>query len=142
MKAKRLLMYFAIAASCLFGSCSDSEEPEKDVSLIGKWVSYNHDELDEFATSVVFREAMGDFNVTFSEKGATFFIPGYSDAGGGVVKSTYKEASPNSGKYVFQQAFDEYGFKITASHEKGYLQVLIGNEDWDWWDKYDCSKSK
>ena len=145
MSANQIFACFAFATVCFFSSCSKKQavEPEKeDVSLIGKWVSYNHDELDEFAYGIVFREAMNDFYVTFSETEATFFIPGWSDVGRGLVKSTYKEVSPNTGKYVFQQAFDEHGFKITVTHENDYLQVLIGNEFWDWWDKYDCGKSK
>ena len=140
MRTNFFLASVVLVGIMTLGACSkqQKQEEQEDVSIIGTWVSYNHDVMDEFAYGVEYREAGGDFKVIFTEKEAEFFLPNGEDH----FKSTYEETEPNSGKYVFMQAFNERDYKITAVHEKDYLLVMIGGTDMDWIDKFDCAKVK
>jgi len=141
--------YLLLALLLVIGFCSckkENETKEDSTSLIGTWVSYNLDILNE-AKNVESRIATSELTVTFTDTKATFKLSGenlYFDSGDGEymssITSSYSYYDDSETALVFDEAYSEYGYEIVAVFSNGSLTVRIGKRDWDEYYQYYCSK--
>ena len=132
----RKIIYLAsllAVVSTAFVSCSKERENEseqnEEVTLLGKWISYNIDELGEFG-EIVARRATNDYSVTFTETSATLVIEDMPD-GRSSITSTYDFKEGDESIIYFTSAFSDYELKIVAELKDGELTLV---ETCDYWD--------
>ncbi len=141
-----LLGAFALT-SC--SKSSEEEDPNGDVSIVGTWIAYNLDVLDEFAYGVTERIACSDMKVTFSEDGkATFRYSGNTDDYPATFSGTYTLVDKGEGKFLVNFPDGLYNgegdsFRISdvfMPADGGSLTIIFGMRSWDWYDQWYFSK--
>lgn len=146
MKQLKINVLVAILATMLcvsFSSCKKDKntatpdpQPTQETTLIGNWVSYMMQEIDEEGASTEYTD---EYSVVFTETTAslTLEFDGYS-----TIESDYRFKENDETIIYFQRAYDDYGFMIVAQFLKneGSLIVEVRNEYWDWYDRYYFNK--
>lgn len=134
MKKKFIFASVLIAVSTAFFSCSkenlDSEEPIKEVTLLGTWTSYNIDELGEYG-EIVARRATNDYSITFTETNATMIIEDMPD-GLSSITSTYEFKESDESIIYFPSVYSDYGLKIVAQFANGQVTIIESCDYWDY----------
>lgn len=152
MKKILYAVMFLLGLSIIISCHKTSIEPEKkgEVSIIGEWVSYNLDVLDEFARGVTYREASNDMKVEFTKDGmATFTYDGNSGSYPSTFKGKYELLEKDGVKFLdFPEGLydkDQSGYYISSSFDPsdgGSLVIRFGKMEWDWYDQWYFGKAK
>ncbi|MBQ2186951.1 MAG: hypothetical protein II401_00120 [Bacteroidales bacterium] len=130
------IMLCIIITSCKKDESSTTPQSTTETTLIGNWISYKWQEIDEEGT---YSENTHDYSVVFTETTASLSLEFDEHT---TIISDYKFKEGDESIIYFQRAYDDYGYMIVAQFLKneGKLIVEVHNDYWDWYNRYYFNK--